>query len=101
MAKSWAAPFYNSRAWRKCRKAYAESKFFLCEVCGEAGEEVHHKIELTPDNINDPSVTLSWSNLQLLCHACHDKTKRPQRTATRDDVVFDANGQLIQCPKAL
>lgn len=42
MAKSWAAPFYNSRAWRKCRKAYAESKFFLCEVCGEAGEEVHH-----------------------------------------------------------
>lgn len=100
MAKSWAAPFYNSRAWRKCRKAYAESRFLLCEICGKPGEEVHHKIELTPENIGDPSITLNWDNLQLLCHSCHDKTKRPQRMATRDDVVFDANGQLIQRPKA-
>lgn len=100
MAKEWARSFYNSRAWRKCRKAFAESKFFLCEVCGEAGEEVHHKVELTPQNINDPSITLNWDNLQLLCHSCHDKTKRPQRTATRADVMFDEAGRLVQRPKS-
>lgn len=100
MAKSWAAPFYNSRAWRKCRKAYAESKFFLCEVCGEPGEEVHHRIELTPQNINDPSITLNRENLQLLCHSCHDKTKRPVRSAVRDDVMFDEAGRLVQRPKS-
>ena len=96
MAKAWAAPFYNSRAWRRCRKAYAESVFLLCEECGQPGEEVHHKIELTPENISDPSITLNWDNLQLLCHSCHDKTKRPQLTATRDDVMFGADGQLIR-----
>ena len=29
--------------------------------------------ELTPDNINDPAVSLSWSNLRLLCRDCHAK----------------------------
>ena len=37
------------------------------------GEIVHHKIALTPDNINDPSVSLSWDNLELLCRDCHGK----------------------------
>lgn len=96
MAKPWAAPFYNSKAWRRCRKAYAESVFLLCEECGAPGEEVHHKIELTPENIHDPSITLNWDNLQLLCHRCHDKTKRPVLTATRDGLQFDENGQLVQ-----
>lgn len=32
---------------------------------------MHHKIYLTPENINDPSVTLSWENLELVCRECH------------------------------
>lgn len=100
MAKEWAKSFYNSKAWRKCRKAYAESRFLLCEVCGEPGVEVHHIQELTPDNISDPSVTLNWANLQLLCHSCHDNTKRPALTPTRDGLMFDEAGQLIQRPEA-
>lgn len=96
MAKPWARSFYNSRAWRKCRKAYSASVFYLCEECGQPGEEVHHIQELTPDNINDPDITLNWANLKLLCHSCHDKTKRPQFTSTRDDVRFDESGQLVQ-----
>ena len=68
--------FYVSWKWRKCRKAFAASKGNLCEKCLargiiEAGSknrplEVHHKVPLTADNVNDPKVALSWDNLQLL-----------------------------------
>ena len=33
--------------------------------------EVHHITELTPDNINDPSVSLNLDNLVSLCRECH------------------------------
>lgn len=74
--KPFAEAFYNSRAWRDCRKAYAKSRGGLCERCIERGvykpgEIVHHKVYLTPDNINDPAVTLNWDNLELVCRDCH------------------------------
>lgn len=74
--KPWAVAFYKSKAWKQCRAAYAASVGGLCERClarGQyvPGEIVHHKIVLTPDNINDPSVTLNWSNLELVCRNCH------------------------------
>lgn len=28
-------------------------------------------IEITPENINDPMVTLNWDNLRLVCRECH------------------------------
>ena len=43
------------------------------------GTEVHHKIHLTADNINDASVTLNWDNLELLCKECHDIAHRSGR----------------------
>jgi len=72
----FARQFYMSRAWVKCRKAYAASKGGLCERCWAKGlivpgEEVHHKIRLTPENINDPSIALNHDNLELLCKNCH------------------------------
>lgn len=72
----FARQFYMSRAWIKCRKAYAQSKGHLCERCWSnglivPGKEVHHKIRLTPENINDPSIALNWDNLELLCKDCH------------------------------
>lgn len=74
--KEYAESFYNSTAWKKTRAAYAKSKGGLCEVClskgiFRAGEIVHHKIHLTPENIADPSVSLDWDNLCLLCRDCH------------------------------
>ena len=74
--KDFAKSFYTSRAWKNCRRAYAASVGGLCEDCKAKGlitpgEIVHHKIELTPENINDPAVTLSWSNLRLVCRECH------------------------------
>ena len=76
MAKEFSAAFYKSQQWRKCRDAFAASKGWLCEECMKKGlivpgEIVHHRVELTPQNITDPSVTLAWSNLRLLCRECH------------------------------
>lgn len=68
--------FYYTQAWRKCRDAFVKSKGGLCELCLSRGiykpiEEVHHKIHLNADNINDPNITLNWDNLMGLCHDCH------------------------------
>ena len=76
--KITVAVFYTTRAWRNCREAYAESKGHLCEKCLAdglivPGEEVHHKIKLTPDTLRDPTVALNWDNLELLCKECHEK----------------------------
>lgn len=83
--KPFAKEFYSSGAWKNTREAYAKSKRNLCEIClskglYKAGVIVHHKIHLTPDNINDPNVALNWDNLQLVCRDCHaqihDKRQR-------------------------
>ena len=88
MAQEFSHRFYKTGAWRECRNAYAAYRGHLCEQCLRRnvlsyGEIVHHKIELTPDNIDDPEVTLNWNNLELLCRQCHaevhDKRKRHRR----------------------
>lgn len=48
----------------------------LCERCLQNGlvvpaEIVHHKIELTPININNPDITLNFNNLEAVCRECH------------------------------
>ena len=76
--KPYAEKFYKSKSWQKVRNAYMRSQRSLCEICLANGiikpcEIVHHKIEITPDNINDPTVTLNWNNLQCVCRDCHAK----------------------------
>ena len=76
MSKEFARQFYSSEAWARCREAYRRSVGGLCECClsrGQynAGEIVHHKIALTPENIHDNHITLSWDNLELVCRECH------------------------------
>ena len=76
--KEFAKVFYKSKAWQHTRAAYAASVGGLCEDClnrgiYRAGEIVHHKTELTPENINDPEATLSWGNLRFVCRDCHGK----------------------------
>ena len=96
MARDFSRKFYNSKQWIKCREAFKESKFSICERCGMPGEEVHHKIYLTPENINDPYVTLSWDNLELLCMSCHSKEHMSKYDVVREDVMFDSKGDLIR-----
>lgn len=92
MAKEFAASFYNSPAWKQTREAYKRSVGGLCEICWanglvRAGEIVHHKIELTPDNINDINIALGFDNLQLVCRECHAKAHdRRQRRYKVDEL---------------
>ena len=79
--RQFAERLYKSKIWQDTRDAYASSVGGLCEIClanGQynAGEIVHHKIHLTPQNIDDPDITLNWNNLQLLCRDCHGMVHR-------------------------
>lgn len=76
MAKEFAKKFYSSASWQACRNEYIEKKHHLCENCLKRGiytpgEIVHHVIEVTPVNIDNPEITLNHNNLELLCRQCH------------------------------
>ena len=91
--KPWAESFYKSKTWQQCRDGYVRSVGGLCEVClaqglYTPGVIVHHIVHLTTENIKDPTITLDWNNLQLVCRACHEKAHK--RTAKRWKI--DSNG---------
>lgn len=90
MARDFARGFYDSLSWKECRKTYAKSVGHLCEEClrvgiYKPGKIVHHKMELTPDNINNPDVTLNFDNLKLVCMDCHSKLHGRQKRYWVDD----------------
>jgi 5-methylcytosine-specific restriction endonuclease McrA len=94
--------FYVSWTWRRCRKAFAESKGNLCERCLKRGIiepgskerplEVHHKKPLTADNVKDPAVALNWDNLELLCKKCHDEERQH---ATKKRWMIGEDGSVM------
>lgn len=101
MARDFAIKFYNSKEWKKCREAYKKKVNGLCERWLKEGkyvpgDEVHHKIYLTPENINNPEITLNWDNLELLCASCHSKEHNKKQGATQEGLIFDENGDLIR-----
>lgn len=74
--RDFAKKFYKSKAWQNVREFVIQRDKNLCVDCMKRGkvtpaEEVHHVIELTPDNIGDPSISLSADNLVSLCRECH------------------------------
>lgn len=82
--EGFAYEFYVSDVWRKCRRAYLEKVGGLCERCKARGiirkaDHVHHRERLTRKNINDPSISLSWENLEALCEDCHREEHHPTR----------------------
>ncbi|MCM1213305.1 MAG: hypothetical protein NC331_11370 [Lachnospiraceae bacterium] len=102
MAHEWAKPFYNSAQWKRCRDAYISKRLSvdggLCEECHEQpGHIVHHKVALTPDNINDPDVTLDHRLLSYECKACHDRHEGHGNGGmhVRPVCAFDQQGQPI------
>lgn len=105
MAKEWTNGFYVSKAWRRTRDAFFATKCGRCERCMEEvrtgvrkiediqpGLIVHHKVELTPDNIGDPAIALSFDNLELLCEEHHNR----QHKAKPKRYSFDAKGNIIE-----
>lgn len=102
--------FYNTRAWKDVRKAYALSKHCQCERCGRyvyvsgltqylpkdkrLKSIVHHKEYLNNDNVYDDKIALDESNLELLCIDCHNQEHFLE--ATRKGLMFDELGNLIE-----
>ena len=98
MAREFAKKFYATSMWRECRNSYAASRGHLCERCISRGvlargEIVHHKIELTPENIDDPNITLNWDNLELLCRFCHAEVHDQRKKCRRFSI--GPNGEII------
>lgn len=85
--------FYGTRAWKNAREAYKKQAGGLCERCLaagiiRAGEFVHHKVYIDINNVNDPTVTLNFDNLELLCREHHAAEHAKRR------YVVDANGHV-------
>jgi 5-methylcytosine-specific restriction endonuclease McrA len=96
MAKDFAKKFYGSKAWRDCRNAFFVYRHGLCNRCGGAGKIVHHKIVLNPFNINDPDVSLNFTNLELLCQDCHNKEHHEKYSPTVEGLMFNVDGDLVR-----
>lgn len=97
MARDFAVDFYRSKAWKRTRELYADSVNGLCEDClakgiYTPGKVVHHIKHLTPANINDERVTLSFDNLRLVCQDCHAEE---HKNAVKLRYRFDEQGNVI------
>ena len=101
--KEYAKGFYQSQAWKQCRRAYAKSVRGLCEVClakglFTPGVIVHHMEHINPDNITDTKVLLDWNNLQLVCRNCHADIHKdsygPKKKEHRRYTI-DVDGRVI------
>lgn len=88
--KEYARGFYTSKEWRSCSRGYMTSKHYICERCGGVATICHHKKYITPANITDTSITLSWDNLEALCQECHNIEHQLRRNLT----YFDAAGNI-------
>jgi hypothetical protein len=74
--------FYASDVWRNFRLNLiierSKNGVVICEKCGKPimkpiDIHAHHKIDLTPENVHDYSISLNPDLIELICHACHDK----------------------------
>lgn len=98
--KEWARRFYASKAWKNTREVVKKRDSFLCQDCLAKGmyvpaEEVHHIVELTPENINNPVVSLNPDNLISLCRECHRARHTKQETfKRRRRFIVDQNGKV-------
>lgn len=104
MAKEFSDWFYHTPAWELTRAAYIKYIGGYCERCRcevEQGKRsladmkpikiVHHKKHLTPENINDPAVTLSFDNLEGLCDEHHNREHKTKNKRFR----FDERGRPV------
>lgn len=84
--------FYASTAWKKCREAFYNSKFGLCQDCQSPGEIVHHIQPITASDVrNNPAKCYGWENLKLLCRVCHEM----HHSKRSDGLGFDTNGDIV------
>jgi hypothetical protein len=102
MAQDFAKKFYKSKLWKDCRQAYISSVHGLCERCSNRGKVkpgfiLHHKVLLTANNINNPEITLNHELLEFVCLECHNSLHGNTDDYIRHGLMFDENGDVVQC----
>lgn len=75
--------FYRQARWIKLRKYLMNERvnaegLLLCENCGKAilkdyDAILHHKTELTPQNVNDEAIAYNPDNLAFVHARCHNE----------------------------
>ena len=107
--------FYDSTAWKRCRKEYLTKVGYICERCATRGlivpaKIVHHKTYIDPQTITDPKVLINHDNLEALCLQCHNEehdtpTWMTEKREPQREVRFemDDSGKILDCtrPKKL
>lgn len=84
MAYSTLSAFYTSDEWRDFRKVLIEERrnqadgFVYDEITGKRIVKaydiiLHHKIELTLDNVNDINISLNPDNIQIVSFKTHNE----------------------------
>lgn len=95
--KQYAERFYKGREWHRVRALVWARDRGLCQRCLKKGilkegDTVHHIDPLTPENINDPAVSLNPENLETLCRDCHAAVHKKDKRYKFDDL-----GRVILC----
>lgn len=70
--------FYASDEWVNLRLLLINERGNKCEKCGKVIARsidiiAHHKIELTPENVRDYSISLNPELIILVCFECHNQ----------------------------
>lgn len=104
----FAHRFYHSKSWQDVRAFVMNRAHGLCERCLENGEVkpadvVHHRIPLSPANMDDPKIALDPENLIALCDECHTEVHQRLgigalngRSEEKPRVGFDKEGNVVR-----
>jgi predicted kinase len=70
--------FYASEKWINFRLNIISQRGLRCEYCKQPVTKLseltlHHKKELTPENVNDNMIALNPDNVMVVHHDCHNK----------------------------
>lgn len=101
MAKEYIGNFYQSKSWLSCRSSFISKRITIdggqCERCKtNEGKIVHHIVHITPNNFNNPNITLNHDNLEYLCDYCHKEEHEQVKPSIRQGLTFNDKGELIQ-----
>nr|WP_274363826.1 MULTISPECIES: HNH endonuclease [unclassified Paenibacillus] len=70
--------FYASKPWRNFRLGLIAERGNRCQRCRKLIPRSidiigHHKIELTPENVHDQTISLNPDLVELICSECHNE----------------------------
>lgn len=73
--------FYASEKWVTLRLLLINERGNKCNHCKEIiprSKDLigHHKVELTPENVNDSMISLNPDLIEIVCFDCHNKIHR-------------------------